>query len=95
MKEPVNAPDPLFAALKGFKLLGDAVYEQLQQEEIIYLANLMLSWDPETRSAFADLKDPQLPTEMEARINRFAELLAKDAFTRGYMAGRMGLVPKE
>lgn len=46
MKEPVNAPDPLFAALKGFKLLGDAVYEQLHQEEIIYLANLMFRGTP-------------------------------------------------
>lgn len=78
----------IITMLEKFRTMGQVLYDELEKEQYDHYSKILLAWSPETRAALEDLKGIHpCPSEMEAKISRFTELLDKDAWTRGYMAG--------
>ena len=74
--------------------MGRKLYDELNTLEMDdWLQRPLLEWSAETKSAFEDVKDQCPPGELQEKLRRFADVMDRDAFTRGFMAGRMHLIP--
>ncbi|NKE71249.1 hypothetical protein [Candidatus Manganitrophus noduliformans] len=91
-----HTPDQRAEILTQYRLLGENLYDELESAECALLTPFLLGWSSETRSAFDDLKGSHSSIEeMEVKMKRFTDLLGKDAFARGYLAARMGIIPSQ